>query len=61
MKLRIEPHAAHYQGGGGHDLEWMDLEETVKPTKFNAIKEGKQFWHFCRKAPLSQGKCGRCP
>lgn len=82
MRLRLDPHAAHYEGGGGHDLEWITIEPTVVeysrrglpclPTNVqlphgfefhsgSVTKAGVQQWHFCRRAPLSQGRCGRCP
>jgi hypothetical protein len=80
LKLRLERHAAHYQGGGGHDLEWIETTPAVveygqdqKPVRPKNLPNGFEYhsgfrdqygvqtFLWCRKAPLSAGRCGRCP
>jgi len=64
-------HAAHYQGGGGHDLEqWSFLaERNERPADVPSDAEyhhgflaqnGDQGWVYVRKAPMSDGACAWC-
>lgn len=63
-------HAAHTANGGGWDLEQIDVQaesrfELDLPNGFAYHSgyrdaEGLQHWLFTRKAPMSEGKCGRC-
>lgn len=68
-----ERHAAHYEGNGrkGHDLFYVTFagETNSRPANlppdatylqgFSA--NGKQQWQYVRPAPLSPGRCPRCP
>lgn len=73
--VRIK-HAAHYmyQPGKGHDLEqWIVRDDGSRfpapspdvpdDAKYSCgfLESGVQFWVFTRIAPLSEGRCDRCP
>lgn len=65
------PHAAHYEGGGGHDLEiwdavreWNDPRPACVPAdaeRHHGYLDDQKQQHvvFTRTAPLS-GSCPRC-
>ena len=71
-KITRELHAAHTLNGGGWDLEWIEITTPDRasvvnlPPGFkshvgNRDSNGTQHWFFVREAPMSLGKCGRCP
>lgn len=65
------PHAAHTGNGGGWDLEQIDIQSATRfghnlPPGFEYHSgyrdhAGNQHWLFVRCAPLSPGRCERCP
>ncbi len=66
-----EAHAAHYQGGGGHDLEKWDYTGWEPPTHIGRPPgtefahgyidpHGVKHWVYTRRAPLSNVYCSRC-
>lgn len=66
------PHAAHYYGGGGHDLEEFVYAQPKRgpvppevPTdaeyQCGFIHDGVQHWVWTRRAPLSPERCRLCP
>lgn len=60
-----EQHAAHYQGGGGHDLEvWTTRIPEATPAHveyhYGYVKDGVQYTIWARHAPLSGPPCARC-
>jgi hypothetical protein len=71
------PHAAHYAGGGGHDLEQWDIKSPLPPNRamltalgvpYAALyhvgyldANGAQHWTYTLQAPLTGDRCARCP
>lgn len=63
----VSVHAAHYGRGGGHDLGWINIQADAKPAPpvgyefhYGFVRDGLQWWSFCKRLPLSNGRCPEC-
>lgn len=70
ITYRRDVHAAHYYGGGGHDLEIYTVvsEKPIRPSEVPADAElsvgsnihGIQTWTWTRRVPMTEGRCNQC-